>query len=238
MQVSLHALHKQFGNLTVLDGVTTAFQPGGITVLLGENGAGKTTLLRCLTGLSSGNSGAVTLDGEELTAGRLDLRRRLMFLPDVPPAVPGSHVLEHVAMCLNLWHAAVDGVPDKVAAWLDELQLAGFAESPIDCLSRGQSYKAALLALLAVDPELWLLDEPFASGMDAGGLALFRREALAAADRGRTVIYSTQIVEIAAAFSTTVAILKKGVLTLYDTERDFARDPERIGKLVMTGALP
>ncbi len=204
------------------------FPPGRITALLGANGAGKTTLLRCLSGLSSGDSGEVTLDGQRLETGRLDLRWRLMFLPDFPPALPGTDVLEHVAMHLNLWQADRPGVEDQVAAWLDQLHLAPHAGAHCETLSRGQRYKASLLALFAVDPELWLLDEPFASGMDAPGIGLFRREAQAAASRGRTIIYSTQIVELAAGFSDCIAIVGRGGVTLHETERDFGRDPRRI----------
>ncbi len=234
MQVSLHSLHKQFGSLRVLHDVSTVFQEGAVTALLGANGAGKTTLLRCLSGLASGEPGSVQLDGEVLLPWRLDLRRRLMFLPDFPPFLPGASILEHVAMHLNLWKATRDGAADQVARWLDELHLTPFAEKPLDCLSRGQRYKASLLALMAVDPELWLLDEPFASGMDAGGLGLFRREARAAAARGRTVIYSTQIVELAASFSDSIGIVGGGRLRLFDTVENFGRDPGKIEEQVMT----
>lgn len=228
MNVSLHSLHKQFGTLRVLHEVSAEFRPGAVTALIGANGAGKTTLLRCLSGLSSGDPGSVQLDGETLLPSRLDLRRRLMFLPDFPPGMPEDSILEHVALHLNLWQTARPGVEDQVAQWIEELHLTPFAEQPMDELSRGQRYKASLLALLAVDPELWLLDEPFASGMDAGGLTLFRREARAAAERGRTVIYSTQIVELAAGFSDAIGIVGGGRLRLFDTAADFAREPAKI----------
>jgi ABC-type multidrug transport system ATPase subunit len=233
MKVSLHSLHKQFGLLRVLHEVSADFRPGAVTALLGANGAGKTTLLRCLSGLSSGDSGSVQLDGEVLNPGRLDLRRRLLFLPDFPPCMPGNSILEHVALHLNLWEVTRPGVEDQVAQWIDELHLTAFAEKSVGSLSRGQRYKASLLALLAVDPELWLLDEPFASGMDAGGLAIFRREARAAAERGRTVIYSTQIVELAAGFSDCIGIAGGGRLRLFDTAADFEREPAKIEQQVM-----
>ncbi len=228
MQVALQHLTKQFQHLRVLNDVCAEFPPGKITVLLGANGAGKTTLLRCLSGLADGNRGEVLLDGEPLKSGRLDLRRRLMFLPDFPPALPASDLLEQVAMQLKVWQADRPGVEDKVAAWMDELYLAPFAGASVHSLSRGQNYKAALLGLFAVDPELWLLDEPFASGMDAPGIGVFRREVRAAAARGRTVVYSTQLVELAAAFSDHIAVVGHGTLRFHDTEQDFDRDPARI----------
>jgi len=83
-------------------------------------------------------------------------------------------------------------------------------------LSRGQAYKAALAALLAVDAELLLLDEPFASGMDPNGITFLKREApRAAAARGNTVVYSTQILDIAETLSDRLLIIELGQVRYY-----------------------
>ena len=90
MQVTVDRLSQQFGSIKVLEDVSCSFPEGQITVLLGANGAGKTTLLRCLAGVSHGDQGAVLIDHERLETGRLDLRRRIAFLPDVPPTLPDA----------------------------------------------------------------------------------------------------------------------------------------------------
>jgi ABC-type multidrug transport system ATPase subunit len=89
-----------------------------------------------------------------------------------------------------------------------------YAGMPLGSMSRGQLYKAGLAGLLVVDPELWILDEPLASGMDPMGIAFFKREAKAAAQRGRTVVYTTQILEIAEKFSDRICVLDHGGLRL------------------------
>lgn len=235
MNLRLEGLSKGFGPRRVLAGVSLTIPAGAVTAVLGMNGAGKTTLLRCLSGLSSGDCGGVFIDGEELRMGRLDLRRRLMFLPDFPPAFPGADVLENVAAHLRFWEADRPGVEDKVAAWLEAMGMLAEAGRSVQGLSRGQGYKAALLALLAVDPELWILDEPMASGMDPRGLAVFRREAAAAAARGASVVYSTQIPELAAAFADTVLLIAGGKVRMLDPERDFGRDPARLEAIILSG---
>src|SRR2546430_1311161 len=79
---------------------------------------------------------------------------------------------------------------------------------------------------MAVDPELWLLDEPFASGMDPHGISFFKREARAAALRGRTVIYSTQILDVAENLCDRVCLIHKGALRLYESISELrARTP-------------
>lgn len=80
------------------------------------------------------------------------------------------------------------------------------------------------MPLLAIDPPIWLLDEPFASGMDPLGLTAFRRHAHQAAERGHTVIYTTQILEVAERFSDRVCVLHQGTVRAFGA-LDSLREP-------------
>ena len=93
------------------------------------------------------------------------------------------------------------------SVWLDLLPVALWK---FRRLSRGQVYKAVLAAFLAADPEVWLVDEPFASGMDPRGLNCFKEYAREAAARGHTIIFTTQIVEVAERFAQRVCVLDRG----------------------------
>jgi ABC-type multidrug transport system ATPase subunit len=93
-------------------------------------------------------------------------------------------------------------------------------------LSRGQIYKTALIGMIVADPELWLLDEPLASGMDPLGLTAFRRHAREAVQRGRTVIYSTQLLDAVERFSDRVGVIHQGKMRAFDS---IAVLRERIG---------
>jgi ABC-2 type transport system ATP-binding protein len=137
-----------------------------------------------------------------------------MFLPDFPMMYGEMTVLKHLAMLLRIYGRIDEGIEGRIIEILQELDLLPLIDMPMGKLSRGQIYKCALAGLLAVDPELWLLDEPFASGMDPHGISFFKREARAAADRGRTVIYSTQILDVAENLSDQVCIIDKGELRI------------------------
>jgi ABC-2 type transport system ATP-binding protein len=109
---------------------------------------------------------------------------------------------------------------------LRELDLLPLAREPVGTLSRGQIHKTALAALLLVDPELWLLDEPLSSGMDPLALSYFKREALAAAARGRTVVYTTQLLDVAEHFADRVAVLHEGRLCAWTGLNDLRTDAQ------------
>src|SRR5262245_37782989 len=210
MHIELRSLTKWFGRTPALGEVSLAIEPGQIIAILGPNGAGKTTLLRCLAGIAAPDEGDILYDGELFRRDRLDLRRRFFLLPDFPLVYSEMSVLRHIGLVLRLYEADRAGVEERVIELLHEFDLLPYIDAWFGTLSRGQTYKGALTALMAVDPELWMLDEPFASGMDPQGLDVFRRAARDAANRGRTVLFTTQLVELAEAFADRVCILAHG----------------------------
>ena len=217
MNIHVTSVSKRFGKVHALRDVTLTFAPGQIIALVGPNAAGKTTLLRCLAGILVPDTGQVLLDGEPLRRDRLDLRRRFHFLPDTPIFLPAQQLVRHVGPALRLYGADGPGSEERVLELLRDFDLLPVTEAFLGSLSRGQQYKAALTALLAVDPEVWLLDEPFASGMDPHGITTFRQRARAAAARGHTVIFSTQLLDVAERFADRVGILHHGEVRAFDT---------------------
>ena len=217
MKIELRGVLKSYRSVRALDHVSLVIEPGQIVSLLGPNGAGKTTLIRCLTGIAAPDKGEVYFDEQEFRRDRLDLRRRMYLLPDFPFLFWDYSVLRNIAMVLRLYDADGEGSEKRVLELLREFDLLPLALRPVYSLSRGQAYKAGLVAMLAADCEIWLLDEPFASGMDPHGIDAFKRYARAAAERGRTIIYSTQILDVAERFSDRVCLIHQGAIRAFDT---------------------
>lgn len=223
MQIQLHSVSKWYSRTWALRDVGLEIEPGQVVALLGPNGAGKTTLLRCLAGLVVPSRGKITYDGEAFNRARLDLRKRFLFLSDFPVFLSGYDIVRRIAITLALYDRPVEGIEERVVSLLKEFDLTSKDDSPLEQLSRGQAYKASLVALLAVDPEVWLLDEPLASGMDPHGITSFKRHARAAAARGRTVIYSTQILDSAESFSDRICVLDDSRVKAYERIDDLRR---------------
>lgn len=210
MKLELAGVSKFFRGTRALDQVSEVFEPGRIVAVLGLNGAGKSTLLHCLAGILSLSEGQFTFDDEPFDRERVDLRRRFGFLPDFPIFFRWMNGLQHIGMVLRLYGKDTPGTEERVLDLLRGFDLLPHAEAKMITLSRGQIYKMALVALMAANPELWLLDEPMASGMDALGFREFRTRARAAADAGATVLYTTQILSVAEQFSDEVLVLHQG----------------------------
>ena len=217
MRIELRGVLKTYRGVRALDHASLNIEPGQIVSLLGPNGAGKTTLLRCLAGIAALDKGGVYLDEREFRRDQMDLRRRLHFLPDFPLHFWDQSVLRNIGIILRVFGADKEGAENRVLELLREFDLLPLALRPVNSLSRGQSYKAGLVAMLAADREVWLLDEPFASGMDPHGIDAFKRQARAAANRGRTILYSTQLLDVAERFSDRVCVIHKGGIHAFDT---------------------
>jgi ABC-type multidrug transport system ATPase subunit len=231
MNIEFRGVLKSYGSVRALDHVSLLIQPGQIVTLLGPNGAGKTTLIRCIAGIAAPDKGAIYLDDHEFSRDRLDLRRRMHLLPDFPFHFWEQSVVRNVAIVLRIFEADGNGAEERVLELLRDFDLLPLALRPVNSLSRGQAYKAGLVAMLAADREVWLLDEPFASGMDPDGIDAFKRHARAAANRGRTILYSTQLLDVAERFSDRVCVLHKGEIRAFDTLerlRERANDKDNV----------
>ena len=231
MRIELQSVLKSYGAVRALDQVSLHIEPGQIVSLLGPNGAGKTTLIRCLAGSAAPDKGAIHFDDEELRRDRMDLRKRMQLLPDFPFHFWEQSVARNIAIVLRLFDADGAGTEERVLELLRDFDMLPLALRPVASLSRGQSYKAALVAMFAADRELLLLDEPFASGIDPHAIDAFKRHARAAASRGRTIIYSTQLLDVAERFSDRVCVIHRGELRAFDTLdtlRERARDKDNV----------
>jgi len=231
MKIELRGVLKSYRSVRALDHVSLTIEPGQIVSLLGPNGAGKTTLIRCLAGIAGLNEGEVYFDDQEFVRDRLDLRRRIFVLPDFPFMFWDQSVIRNIAIVLRLFDADGAGAEERVLELLRDFDLLPLALRPVNSLSRGQAYKAGLVALLAADREVWLLDEPFASGMDPHGIDAFKQHARAAAARGRTIIYSTQLLDVAERFSDRVCVINQGEIHAFDTLnrlREHAQDKDNV----------
>lgn len=217
MKLELRGVSKHYKSVRALDKVSLEIPPGQIIALLGSNGAGKTSLLRCLSTIAGVDKGEIYCDEEILQRDRLDLLRRLMFVPDFPFLFWDQTILRNISISLRLYEAETSGVEERVIEILRDFDLLPIAQNVALGLSRGQAYKAGLTSLLAVNPEVWLLDEPFASGMDPQGINTFKRHARAAAESGRTVIYSTQLLDVAERFADRICLIHQGEVRAFDT---------------------
>jgi ABC-2 type transport system ATP-binding protein len=217
MHIELNDLSKRFGDTTALDRVSLNVPPSSIIAVLGENGAGKSTLLSLLAGVLAPDDGLIRFDGQTFSREKLELRKRLLYTPDVPLMFMDRSIAANIATFAALYGTRVEDREAELTQLLEETGVAALLNRSAGSLSRGQLWKAFMACAVTIQPELWLVDEPFASGMDVIGMGVFRRLARKLADSGSTLFYTTQMVDLAAGFSDHVCVLRQGKIVLWET---------------------
>ena len=202
--VDARGLVKSFGRTKALDGLDLQVARGEVHGFLGPNGAGKTTTLRVLLGLLRIDSGSVRLLDGDPWRDIETLHRRLAYVPgDVAlwPNLTGGEVIDLLSRLQGGHDVA------RRDSYLDLFDLDPSKKSR--AYSRGNRQKVALIAALATDAELYLLDEPTA-GLDPVKEADFRTCVRELRDEGRTVLLSSHILSEAEALSDRVSIIRDG----------------------------
>jgi len=199
-------LTKCFGTIRALDGVTLNVPSGSIFGLLGANGAGKTTLLRVLLGIIDPDQGGRRLLGE---AQPLHVAGSVGYLPEERGLYPGMTARETIAFMGALHGLPLRAGRARADALLAEHSLDHLRKRPIRSLSKGQAQLIQLLATIVHDPQLLVLDEPFA-GLDA--LNQERLEAMirSRARAGATILFSTHVIAHAERLCENIAIMSGG----------------------------
>jgi ABC-2 type transport system ATP-binding protein len=207
--VRVDALSRRFGRTLALDGVNLEIPRGTVFGLVGENGAGKTTLIKHLLGLYRAQSGTARVFGRDPVRDPVGVLSRVGYLSedrDLPDWMTVGELLNYLRAFYPGWDDAL------VTRLREQFELAPGAA--IKGLSQGQRARACLLAALAYRPELLVLDEP-STGLDP----IVRRDILAAivrtvADEGRTVIFSSHLLDEVERMADWVAMIDRGRIVL------------------------
>ena len=217
-RVVLANVSRWYGNVVAVNDVS--FSPGpGVTGLLGPNGAGKSTLLHLIAGLLRPSAGTVTVDGRP-PYGDPEVFRRVGLVPE-REAIPGF-LTGREFVRLN---ADLQGLPAPAAAVdraLAIVELAGAADRSLATYSKGMRQRAKVAAALVHDPPILVLDEPF-NGMDPRQRLHMMDLLRALADAGRTILFSSHILEEVERVAERVLVVVAGRLAASGDFREIRR---------------
>ena len=205
--VSVDRITKRFAGHTAVDSLSLSVPGGGVFGLLGPNGAGKSTTIRMVMHIIEPDEGRVTLFGGPGT-GR-ELSARIGFLPEERGLYPRMEVLEHLVFLGETKGLRRRDARERATRWLERLGLGDWTTRKVQELSKGMQQKVQFIGTLLHDPDLVILDEPF-SGLDPVNLQVMKDVVVEIARSGRTVLFSTHIMEQAEKMCDRIAIIARG----------------------------
>jgi ABC-2 type transport system ATP-binding protein len=210
-RIEVSSLTKRYGEITAVDDLSFAVEPGRVTGFLGPNGAGKTTTLRMLLGLTTPTAGIATIGGVTYSELRRPIRRVGAVLEGTA-AHRGRSGRDHLRIICR-----AGGVPmERADEVLAIVGLAADGRRMVKGYSLGMRQRLGIAAALIGNPEVLVLDEP-ANGLDPEGIRWLRDLLRQLADQGRTVLVSSHLLAEVQALADDVVIITRGRLVAHGT---------------------
>ncbi len=237
---ALHEVRVQFGSLVAVRDVTLDLRAGDLLGLIGPNGAGKTTLLRAVAGLQVLSAGRVSVLGEPVVPGAINVKRHIGFTPDTPAVYEQLPVRDYLRFIAKGYSLGSDEIDERIDFWLEQVWLTEKVDQKIGALSRGMRQRIGIARTLLPNPTVVLLDEP-AAGLDPAGRVQFRQLLCSLRNQGKALIVSSHILADLNEYCTHIAIMAHGSIVQSGTVAEVAGagDGERCRyTMVLAGPVP
>ena len=191
-------------------------RPGEIFGFIGPNGAGKTTTIKMITGILRPDEGRVIVNGVDMLQNPVEAKRCIGFVPDNHETYDRLTGAEYLNFIGDVYQVSPDVRRDRMKKYLSMFEIEQAAGDLIRSYSHGMKQKLMLTGALLHDPPLWLLDEPMV-GLDPKAALLLKQEMRAHCNQGRTVFFSTHVLEVAEKLCDRIGIIFEGRLAAVGT---------------------
>jgi len=218
MSVEVEHLTKRFGRCTACEDISLAVRSGEVFAFLGPNGSGKTTTMKTIVGLNIPTSGRVLINGLDVASYPTESRRFLSYLPQrvvFPENLSAREVLKFYCRLRRLPQQAADEAIEKGG-------FAGSADKPVGEFSGGMVQRLGLAVIALPDSPILVLDEPTAS-LDPQGVKRFREFVLNQKENGKTIVFSTHLLQEAEQLADRVGIFVSGRLVAQESIESLRR---------------
>ncbi len=209
-------LRKDFSTIRAVDGVSFEVRRGQIFGLIGRNGAGKTTTIRMVLNILQPDIGEITYDGKKFTG---EVRNIVGYLPEERGLYRKSKLLDTILYFAQLRGMDAAKATSEAERWLTRFELIPYKDKKVEELSKGNQQKVQFITSIIHDPQLVVLDEPFA-GLDPVNQILFKDIFLEMKQRNTAVIFSTHQMDQAEKLSDDICLINHGRVVLNGSVRD------------------
>jgi ABC-2 type transport system ATP-binding protein len=207
--ITVRQLTKTYNGIEALRSVSFTVPAGQVCGYLGPNGAGKSTTVKILTGVLRPDAGEGQVAGFDVVHDSLEVKKRIGYMPETGAVYSTLSASEYLALCGALHDMDTEEVAERSARMLELFQIRDAADRRLDTLSKGMRQKVVISAALLHDPEVVLFDEPL-SGLDANAALMIKEIVRGLAERGKTILYCSHILDVVERLCERVIILDKG----------------------------
>lgn len=234
--IEIQNLTKSYGQIKAVDDISFTVEKGEVLGFLGPNGAGKSTTMNIITGFIPSTEGTVKVNGFDIMENPAEVKRRIGYLPELPPLYMDMTVSEYLGFASDLKNVSKKQKKSQMDDVMELVKLTDVRGRLIKNLSKGYKQRVGLAQALMGSPEVLILDEPTV-GLDPKQIIEIRK-LIKALGKQHTIILSSHILPEVSAVCERVVIINKGKIAAIDTPENLSKGMGTVSKLSATIAGP
>lgn len=211
------------GKKKVLKNISFKIEGGEIFAFIGHNGAGKTTMIKCIMGILDFEEGDILVDNKSIKEEPLECKRIMAYVADNPDLYENMKAIDFINFICDMYEVSEDIRRENTLKYAKIFEIEDKLNDDISSFSHGMKQKIALIAALAHDPKVLIMDEPFV-GLDPKAVYDMKEIMRDMAKDGKTIFFSTHIFDVAEKLCDRVAIIKDGTIVKVGKMKDIKGD--------------
>ena len=211
------------GKKKVLKNISFKIEGGEIFAFIGHNGAGKTTMIKCIMGILDFEEGDILVDNKSIKEEPLECKRIMAYVADNPDLYENMKAIDFINFICDMYEVSEDIRRENTLKYAKMFGIEDKLNDDISSFSHGMKQKIALIAALAHNPKVLIMDEPFV-GLDPKAVYDMKEIMRNMAKDGKTIFFSTHILDVAEKLCDRVAIIKDGTIVKVGKMKDIKGD--------------
>lgn len=211
------------GKKKVLKNVSFKIESGEIFAFIGHNGAGKTTMIKSIMGILDFEEGDILIDNKSIKEEPLECKKIMAYVPDNPDLYENMKAIDFINFICDMYEVSEDIRRENTLKYAKMFEIEDKLNDDISSFSHGMKQKIALIAALAHNPKVLIMDEPFV-GLDPKAVYDMKEIMRNMAKDGKTIFFSTHILDVAEKLCDRVAIIKDGTIVKVGKMKDIKGD--------------
>lgn len=211
------------GKKKVLKNISFKIESGEIFAFIGHNGAGKTTMIKCIMGILDFEEGDILADNKSIKEEPLECKRIMAYVADNPDLYENMKAIDFINFICDMYEVSEDIRRENTLKYAKMFEIEDKLNDDISSFSHGMKQKIALIAALAHNPKVLIMDEPFV-GLDPKAVYDMKEIMRNMAKDGKTIFFSTHILDVAEKLCDRVAIIKDGTIVKVGKMKDIKGD--------------
>ena len=206
-----------------LENITFNVNDGEIFAFIGRNGAGKTTMIKLIVGILDFESGEILINGKSIKESPIECKKDIAYVPDNPDLYENMKAIDFINFICDMYNTPLITRRENIAKYSKMFEIENNLNDDISSFSHGMKQKVALISALTHNPKVLIMDEPFV-GLDPKAVYDMKELMKQMAKEGKTVLFSTHILDVAEKLCDRVAIIKNGKIVKTGNMKDVKGD--------------